>query len=55
VLGGRYGGLGRSGRGCRTVESFLEFTGRSLDIVTGVLARECERVRLEWTERQPAS
>ena len=44
VLGGRY-----------TVESFLEFTGRTLEVVTGVLASECEAVRLEWMKaRTPA-
>jgi tRNA(adenine34) deaminase len=51
VLGGRYAGLGRTDLGRYTVESFLEFTGRSVDIVTGVLARECESERLEWATR----
>jgi len=51
VLGGRYAGIGRTDMGRYTVESFLEFTGRSLEIVTGVLARECEKVRLEWMKR----
>ena len=54
VMGGRYAGLGRTDLGRYSVESFLEFTGRSLEIVTGVLSRECEQVRLDWKER-PAS
>jgi len=48
VLGGRYAGIGRTDLGRYTVESFLEFTGRKLEIITGVLADECEAVRLEW-------
>lgn len=51
VLGGRYAGIGRTDMGRYTVESFLEFTGRSLEVVSGVLARECETVRLEWAKR----
>ena len=52
VLGGRYAGIGRTDIGRYTVESFLEFTGRKLDLVTGVLARECEAVRIEWMKAQ---
>jgi len=51
VLGGRYAGIGRTDMGRYTVESFLDFTGRSLEIVTGVLQRECEEARLEWMRR----
>jgi tRNA(Arg) A34 adenosine deaminase TadA len=51
VLGGRYAGIGRTDLGRYTVESFLEFTGRALEVVTGVLADECEAVRLEWMKR----
>ena len=55
VLGGRYAGIGRTDLGRYTVESFLEFTGRTLEVVTGVLASECEAVRLEWMKaRTPA-
>jgi tRNA(adenine34) deaminase len=50
VLGGRYAGIGRTNLGRYTVESFLEFTGRSLEVVTGVLAGECEAVRLKWVK-----
>lgn len=48
VLGGRYAGIGRFDMGRYTVESFLEFTGRKLEIVTGVLQQECEALRIEW-------
>jgi tRNA(Arg) A34 adenosine deaminase TadA len=53
VLGGRYAGMGRTDMGRYSVESFLEFTGRKLEIVTGVLAREGEELRLEWGKRFP--
>jgi tRNA(Arg) A34 adenosine deaminase TadA len=52
VLGGRYAGIGRFDMGRYTVESFLEFTGRKLEIVTGVLQQECEAVRIEWMKAQ---
>jgi tRNA(Arg) A34 adenosine deaminase TadA len=52
VLGGRYAGIGRTDMGRYSVESFLEFTGRSLEIITGVLQREGEQVRLDWAARQ---
>jgi tRNA(Arg) A34 adenosine deaminase TadA len=52
VLGGRYAGIGRTDMGRYTVESFMYFTGRSFEIVTGVLQRECEQVRLDWAKRQ---
>jgi tRNA(adenine34) deaminase len=48
VMGGTYAGLGRTDLGRYNVESFLAFTDRSLEIVSGVLQRECEQVRLEW-------
>ncbi len=54
VLGGRYAGIGRTDMGRYTVESFLDFTGRSLEVVTGILQRECEEVRLEWMKRHGA-
>jgi tRNA(adenine34) deaminase len=49
VLGGRYAGLGRTDLGRYNVESFMEFTGRRFELVTGVLQKECEAVRLERT------
>lgn len=48
VLGGRYAGIGRTDMGRYTVESFLAFTGRKLEVVTGVLEKECEAARLDW-------
>ena len=48
VLGGRHAGIGRTDRGRYTVESMLEFTNGKLDVVTGVRARECEKMRLDW-------
>jgi len=53
VLGGRYAGIGRTDMGRYTVESFMDFTGRSFEVVTGVLQRECEEVRLNWQQRPP--
>jgi tRNA(adenine34) deaminase len=52
VLGGRYAGLGRTDLGRYSVESFMEFTGRRFELVTGVLQKECEAVRREWAEAQ---
>jgi tRNA(Arg) A34 adenosine deaminase TadA len=52
VLGGRYAGIGRTDMGRYSVESFLQFTDRSLEIITGVLQREGEQVRLDWAARQ---
>ena len=52
VLGGRFPGIGRTAdKGRYTVESFLDFTGRSLHVVTGILQRECEQVWLDWAKR----
>ena len=45
VLGGRYAALGRRDMGRYCVETFLEFTGRSIELVTGVKAQECETLR----------
>lgn len=53
VLGGRYAGIRRTDMGRYTVESFMDFTGRSFEVVTGVLQRECEAVRLNWQQRPP--
>jgi tRNA(Arg) A34 adenosine deaminase TadA len=46
VLGGRYAGLGRTDLGRYSVESFMEFTGRRFELVTGVMQTECEDVRM---------
>jgi len=50
VLGGRYTGIGRTDMGRYSVESFLEFTGRKLEVVTGILAAECEAARNDWAK-----
>jgi hypothetical protein len=52
VLGGRYAGLGRTDLGRYSVESFMEFTGRRFELVTGVLQKECEAARIEWGKAQ---
>jgi tRNA(Arg) A34 adenosine deaminase TadA len=52
VLGGRYAGIGRTDLGRYTVESFLDFTGRKLEIICGVLQQECEAARIEWMKAQ---
>lgn len=52
VLGARHASVKRTDLGRYTVESFLEFTGRKLEIITGVLAGECETLRLEWVKAQ---
>ena len=48
VLGARHAGIGRTDLGTYSVETFLELTGRSIELVTGVLTRECEDIRREW-------
>ena len=52
VLGGRYASIGGFDLGRYTVESFLEFMGRKIEVVTGVLQKECEAVRIEWIKAQ---
>lgn len=52
VLGGRYASIGGFDLGRYTVESLLEFTGRKLEIITGVPQQECEAVRIEWMKAQ---
>ena len=52
VLGGRYAGIGGFNLGRYTVESFLEFTGRKLEVITGVLQEQCEAMRIEWIKAQ---
>lgn len=48
VLGGRHAALGRQDLGRYSVETFLEFTGRSLELVTGIRATESEDMRRAW-------
>ena len=54
VLGGRHAALGRTDVGRYSVESFLEFTGRSLQLVTGVRANESEDMRRAWNAERAA-
>lgn len=54
VLGARHASVKRTDLGRYTVESFLEFTGRKLEIINGVLAKECEAMRIEWLQAQAA-
>ena len=52
VMGGRYASIGGYRLGRYTVESFLEFMDRKLDVVTGVMQAECEGLRSEWAKAQ---
>ena len=52
VLGGRYAGIGGFKIGRYSVESFMEFSGRRFELVTGVLQAECEAVWKEWQAKQ---
>lgn len=52
VLGGRHAALGRSDLGSYTVENLLTFTGRSLELVTGIRAKESEDMRRAWDASQ---
>jgi tRNA(adenine34) deaminase len=48
VLGGRHAALNNQDIGRYTVETLLELTGRSLELVTGVRSAECEDMRRAW-------
>ena len=48
VLGARHAAIGRSDLGRYSMETMLEFTSRSIELVTGVLSRECVEMRLAW-------
>ena len=52
VLGGRHAGIGRKDMGRYSIETMFELTGRSCELVTGVMARECEELRLAWAARR---
>lgn len=54
AMGGRYAGLGRKDMGRYSVEAFLEFMGRPLQLVTGIRARACEDLRRAWEAEQQA-
>lgn len=48
VLGCRHAALKRKDIGTYSVEALVAMTGRPLEIVTGVRARECEALRKSW-------
>jgi tRNA(adenine34) deaminase len=48
VVGARHAAIGRKDLGTYSVERFMELTGRSVELVTGVLSRECEEMRVAW-------
>lgn len=51
VLGSRHAdfkGVGKRDYGGYSVESLMELTGRSLDIVTDIKNEECDTVRRDW-------
>jgi tRNA(adenine34) deaminase len=50
VLGGRHASMQRKGLGTYSVESMLALTGRALNLVTGVRAKECEDMRRNWKD-----
>jgi tRNA(adenine34) deaminase len=54
VLGGRHAGIGRKDIGSYSIETLFKLTGRSFDLVTGVLSRECEEFRLAWIAERAA-
>jgi len=54
VLGGRHAGIGRKDTGRYSLETLFELTGRSFELVTGVLTRECEEFRLAWIAERAA-
>jgi tRNA(adenine34) deaminase len=54
VMGARHAALGRTDIGDYTVERFLGWTKRPLEIVTGVLEAECVELRLKWMREQQA-
>ena len=52
VLGARYASVGGFQIGRYSVESFMEFSGRRFELVTGVLQAECEAVWKEWMKKR---
>ena len=48
VLGCRHAALGRRDIGTYSVEALVAMTGRTLEIVTGIRAHECEALRRSW-------
>ena len=48
VLGCRHAQMGRTDIGTYSVDALVAMTGRPLEIVTGVRAKECEAQRKSW-------
>ena len=49
VLGCRHAQLQRKDIGTYSVEALVAMTGRALEIITGVRAKECEEQRRSWS------
>ena len=54
VLGGRLVNIPGVVYGGYSVESFLQYTGRRIELVTGLLQVECEKLRIDWAKAQGA-
>jgi tRNA(adenine34) deaminase len=54
VMGGRLANIPGVQYGGYSVESFMDFTGRRMELVTGLLQGECEALRIEWAKAQGA-
>ena len=52
VMGGRYASIGGFALGRYSVETFLTFMERKLEVVTGVMQAQCEALRNEWMRTQ---
>ena len=52
VLGGRLANIPGLDYGPYSVESFMAFSGRRIELVTGLLQGECEALRIEWARRK---
>jgi tRNA(adenine34) deaminase len=55
VLGARHADLGRQDVGRYSVETFLELTGKRLELVTNVRSQESVAMRLAWNEERARS
>ena len=49
VLGCRHAQMGRKDIGTYSVDALIKLTGRKLEVVTGVMAKECEAQRKSWS------
>ena len=52
VLGGRFKSVGRTDLGRYSVESFADFMAAQIQVTSGILQAECERLRTRYHERQ---